>query len=97
MSEIGRETVLKKHPDAAHRVVDGEAVIVMPRDAKVLTLNPVGTLVWSLLEARTVAEIATLVTDEFDVNEARALEDTVAFLTDLQSRGMVIHPENDVR
>jgi hypothetical protein len=88
-AEFDAETRVRRHPDAAHRVIDGQAVVVMPRDALLLTLNEVGSHIWQLLGDRTVADLARAVAEEFDVTYEAALADTLRFLEDLRSRGMV--------
>lgn len=90
MMEITADTVLRRNPEAAHRVIDGTALIVLPRQAKMLTLNAVGTRVWELLENRSAAQIAKSIASEFDVTEARALADTLEFLRQLDERGMLV-------
>ncbi len=49
MSEIRSETIVRWHPEASHRVIGGAAVIVLSREAQILTLNSVGTRIWTLL------------------------------------------------
>jgi hypothetical protein len=90
MPDIDAETVFARNPEAAFRIVDGTALIVMPREAKMLTLNAVGTRVWDLLDGRTPAQIARAIAAEFEVDEATALADALAFLATLRERGMVV-------
>jgi hypothetical protein len=90
MIEITADTMLRRHPEAAHRIIDGTALIVMPRQAKMLTLNAVGTRVWELLENRTAAEMAKSIAAEFEVTEERAIADTLKFLRQLDERGMLV-------
>ncbi len=90
MNEIDRKTIVRRHNDASYRVIDGSALIVMPREAKLLTLNPVGSRVWELLDEGTVAQVAETISDEFEIGFDEALSDTLAFLHDLLERGMVI-------
>ena len=90
MSQIGPESVVRKSGDAAFRVIDDSAVIVMPRSAKNLTLNEVGTAVWQALDGRSVAELAAEVTRAFEVEEEVALADVITFVVQLEERGMVV-------
>lgn len=72
------------------RVVDDEAVIVLPGKGKVKVLNEVGAFIWSQVDGyRTVAEIVKSVCEEFDVDQPQAEADTIAFLADLQERGVI--------
>jgi hypothetical protein len=96
MKEITAETVVRRHPDAAFRVIDGTAIIVMPRDAKMLTLSDVGTRVWQLLDEGNVGEIAKAITEEFDTTLKQALLDTISFLVALNDRGLVTTQKRDI-
>ena len=71
-------------------VVEDEAVIVLPGKGKVKVLNEVGAFIWSQVDGyRTVAEIVKSVCEEFDVDQPQAEADTIAFLADLQERGVI--------
>ncbi len=76
---------------AIGRVVDDEAVIVLPGEGKVKVLNEVGAFIWSQVDGvRRVSEIVDLVCDEYEVDDAQAQADTITFLTDLQQRGVIV-------
>lgn len=93
MTQIRNDSTFRRNPDAAFRVVDGQALIVMPKEAKMVTLNAVGTRVWELLEGRTAAEIAATLILEFDVSEEEATADTISFLEILFMKEMAIDIE----
>ncbi len=76
---------------AIGRVVDDEAVIVLPGEGKVKVLNEVGAFIWSQVDGtRRVSEIIDLVCDEYEVEDTQAQADTITFLTDLQQRGVIV-------
>ena len=91
--ELNAESVLRPHPDVAFRIVDGTAVLVVARDAKMLTLNRVGSRIWELLDGRTVADIASVLTSEFRVEEDQAARDALDLLGKLLGRGLLFSPE----
>ena len=80
--------------DVAERAIGGETVLVPIRRStrervSVLTLNEVGSHVWSLLrEPRTVAELAATVCAEFEVDEAHARPDVESFVARLRELGL---------
>ncbi|MFQ5701650.1 MAG: PqqD family protein [Acidobacteriota bacterium] len=81
---------LRKHPDAASRVFDGEAFIVLPHRGQYKILNEVGTRVWDLLDGeRTTRDIAQVIAEEYDVTIERALSDIEEMVSDLRSQGML--------
>ena len=79
-----------RNPSAVDRLVDGEAVIVLPEQGTVKVLNRVGSRVWSLIDGkRCVADIAGIICDEYDVSAEQALQDLLAFLAELEARGVI--------
>ena len=67
------EALPRKHPDAASRVYDDEAFVVVPSRGEYDILNKVGTRVWELIDGqRSVEEIVTIICDEYEVEPARA-------------------------
>jgi hypothetical protein len=83
-------TILSKTPDAAYRIYDGEATIVLPSKAEVTVLNPVASLVWDAIDGRrTLAEILESVLHDYDVPREQALHDLLEFVNTLREQGMV--------
>jgi hypothetical protein len=83
-------TILSKTPDAAYRIYDGEATIVLPSKAEVTVLNPVASLVWDAIDGRrTLAEILESVLRDYDVPREQALHDLLEFVNTLREQGMV--------
>jgi hypothetical protein len=89
MTTLDASDVFQKNPEIAHRVVDGTAVLVNPREATMLTLNEVGTLFWSLRGELSLAEIAERVTEEFEVERDEALDHILQFVGELDERALV--------
>jgi coenzyme PQQ synthesis protein D (PqqD) len=75
-----------------HELLDGHAVLLDPDAVRMLTLNPVGTLVWELLdEDRTCAELVTLLTPKVRGVTAEQLEaDVRSFLDELVEARVVV-------
>ena len=91
--------LIDKYPDksshTASRLVDKEAVIIIPEDNRVKVLNEVGSRIWGLLDGRrNIRQIATVISDEFEVDYDKALEDVVEFIDELCQRKMVVLKEN---
>ena len=80
----------QREPSAAWRVIDGEAVMVLPGTGKVHTLNEVGTRFWELVDGqRTLEEIAAALADEFDAPAERIGADCRTFVEELTARGLL--------
>jgi hypothetical protein len=77
------------------RVVAGETLIVPIRAkvgdlASIYSFNGTGSLIWKLLEVpRTVAELASAVAEEYEVDLAQAERDVTEFLSEMKAVGLV--------
>lgn len=72
------------------RVVDGEAVLVLPMKGKVKVLNEVGAFIWSNVDGvNSVRDISEFICAEYEVDRKEAEEDALSFLIDLEARGVV--------
>lgn len=89
MGEVLQQ-VMVHNPDAASRVIDGEAFIVTPHDNQIHNLTSVGTRVWELgCEGLTIGEIVAKIVEEYDVEPDVAEQDVLAFIRDLEKRRIV--------
>ncbi len=69
------------HSQAASRVVDGSAVVVLSDAGEVNVYNAVGTRVWELADgSRTIQQIIDAIVAEFDVAADQASDDVQEFL-----------------
>jgi hypothetical protein len=82
----------KRADDVIFEVTGGRAVLLDGAGAELITLNPVGTLVWQALDGR--RDVTTLARDlqpRFDdVDLDRLTGDIVGFVSELESLGLVI-------
>lgn len=80
--------VVAHAPEIVSQEVDGEAVLVDPKQGMVRVLNAAGALIWDQIDGRrTVADLAAALTDEYAIETARAQTDTLDFCTSLIERG----------
>jgi|GEM_PF-5915367 hypothetical protein len=86
---LSEQTRVRKHPNVASRIIDGQGVIITPYSRKMQILNEVATFIWSLCDGRSVREIVEKITKEYDVSRVRALRDAKEFLMQIHRRGMV--------
>src|SRR5271168_1961132 len=82
------------------RVVAGETLIVPVRArvgdlASIYSFNGTGSLIWKLLESpKTVAELASAVAREYEVEPAQAERDVVVFLNEMKGVDLVEVPQS---
>lgn len=71
------------------RLLDAEAVVVLPEKGEIKVLNEVGARIWALADgSRSVREIAILISTEYAVSSAEAEADTLAFVNDMIAKGI---------
>ena len=78
--------------DVTWELADDRAVILDPRGSVMITLNPIGTLLWCHLdEERTPEDLASHLARRFpSVEEAELLDDARGFVSDLLDEGLVV-------
>lgn len=87
---VSLESKIIRNKDIAWRVIDGEALVVSPKDSLVYPLNEAGTRIWELLDGgRTIADISSIICDEFEGDRALIQKDVVDFIEDLLKAGLI--------
>lgn len=98
MADIFGDEIFVRSRAVVARVVAGETLIVPVRAkvgdlASIYSFNGTGTLIWKLLESpRTVAQLATVVAEAYEVDRARAEQDVTDFVSEMKSAGLVEVP-----
>jgi hypothetical protein len=83
-------------PGVLSEVIDGRAALVSADGGEVITLNPVGTLVWTALEqAQDVEALVTVVRAQFpNAPQATVRNDVGSFLDSLCAGGFAATSEH---
>ena len=80
-----------KSPQTASRLIDGEAVIVVPEHDEVKVLNEAGSRIWDLLDGtKDVVQLSKVISDEFDVSLDNAVDDMNEFIDELYEKNMIV-------
>jgi hypothetical protein len=88
--DIDINAIPRPNPDIIGRVVDHEAVLVMPKQGKVKVLNEVGASIWELVDGqRSILQITEEICMQFEIDHSRAQADALIFFADLLERDMV--------
>lgn len=70
-------------------IVDGEAILIHPASQRVRMLNAAGTLVWTASDGRrSLAEIATLLSQTYQIDLTDAERDVLVFADSLIAAGL---------
>jgi hypothetical protein len=89
-TEMTLDSKLSIPPQVMSRLVGDETVLLDLASGIYFGLDGVGKRIWeSVAEGRSLEETATVVPAEFEVDDARAQADVVAFASDLVERGLL--------
>lgn len=84
------EKVLSRSPNAAFRIYDGQATIVLSDPGETKVLNEVGSAIWSQIDGkRTLGQILDTIMQQFDSSREQAELDLLEFATSLHEHHMV--------
>ena len=95
MATVSNHEMYIRSESVVARVVAGETLIVPIRAkvgdlASIYSFNGTGSLIWTLLESpRTVAELASVVAEEYEVDAAQAESDVTEFVSEMKAVGLV--------
>ncbi len=72
------------------RELDGEAILLNPEEGCSYNLNPVGTLIWKLLDGQhTTADIIAAICEVYEVEPEQASQDVKVLLDDLLANKLI--------
>jgi len=80
-----------KSDNTASRILDGEAVVILPLESLVYTFDLVGTRIWELIDGRKkISHIVKNIQNEYEVNPESAKQDTIDFIQELVAKKLLI-------
>ena len=81
----------QKNPALAWREIDDDTVIISPNDSVMHELNDTGSFLWKNIDGkRSVADLADLLVENYEVTPEVALADTQTLLDEMSSRKLVV-------
>lgn len=89
--KIKKTAAFSRNPDCVFRVLDGKAIIALPRTMSTYLLNDTAARVWELLEGRrTPSEIAEAMWQEYDAELPALEKDIAGILRELEGESVVL-------
>lgn len=89
-AQIGADTTLRRTERAVHGELPEETVLLDVDSGTAVRLNTTGAWLWDQLEQpRRVADLAAGLAQRFEIDEARALGDVVAFAREMTRRELL--------
>lgn len=85
------EKYISKDANTASRIIEEEAVIVIPEISEVNTLNKVATRIWELADgSKIISEIISTIQNEYKADPAQVKNDSIEFINKMISEKMLI-------
>ena len=86
------------HEGVAAKVMDGEAIMINLANGLYYSMDQVGGLIWELIEAGlSLGEIATIVSQNYEVTADQALRDIQRLVEELLTEDLVIVRNDSAR
>jgi len=83
--------MLLRNSSVLWRELDGEAILLNPKEGCSYNLNIVGTLIWKLLDGEhSIDDIAKAICECYEVEHDQALQDMRQLLNELRENNLVI-------
>jgi hypothetical protein len=88
--QIGAETTLRRTEGAVHGELPEETVLLDVDSGAAVRLNSTGAWIWDQLEQpRRVGDLASGLSERFEIDGTRALGDVVAFAREMVRRELL--------
>jgi len=73
-----------------YSIIDGKAIISLPCENAIYTLDPVGTRIWDLADGSLkIKRIVDIICKEFDVDRDTAIKDIMEFIENLSKQNIL--------
>lgn len=90
MAVLKADDSLKKSPEIIWKKVDAEAVLLNLDRGEYVMISEVGAEIWERLGGnKSIKEIASSIAKKYEIDDKRALTDTVSFIKKLLKHGML--------
>jgi DNA-binding ferritin-like protein (Dps family) len=87
---ISSEKYVVRNKDMIWRMVGDEAFIIDKDGTKIHQLNSIGSEIWKISEGNlTIMQIIENICNNFEIAEAQAKADTIQFVENMLSQGLV--------
>ena len=82
--------MLLRNTTVLWRELDGEAILLNPKEGCSYNLNNVGTMIWKLLDGEhSIDDIAKAICELYEVEHEQALQDVRQLLNELRENNLV--------
>jgi hypothetical protein len=81
---------VRRNDEAVWRVINGEIVVLIPKEVEVHALTGCGGRIWELIEGEiAISEIIQRIAAEYEVEPQKAAEEVTAFIHKLERKKLL--------
>lgn len=97
MNTLSKTCIISRNIEVAYTQIDQEMVMLEPEKAVFCNVNPIGSVLWSLLEnsALSLETLCNHVHQHYEVTEAQCAEDVKQFIIEMVALNLLM-VTNDV-
>lgn len=82
--------MLLRNSSVLWRELDGEAILLNPKEGCSYNLNNVGTLIWKMLDGEhSIEDIAKTICEHYEVESEQAIQDVKQLLNELRENNLL--------
>jgi hypothetical protein len=88
---VNGDRILARHPDALEAEVDGQRVLMSPKDFAYFGLVDTGALVWDRIDGTTsLDDLVAALAGDFNADQDQVRHDVVDFVSALEVAGLIV-------
>lgn len=89
--KVSVDTIVKHSPNVPWRTIDGKGILVDLDSGFYFSLNKTGQFVWAQIDGeRSISDISRKLVDQFEVEEATAIQDCLELAEQLMGQGLLV-------
>lgn len=100
MNTLPLTSVISRNPEAVYTEIEQEMVMLEPKKAVFCHVNPIGTVLWSLLDGKVLSldALCNHIHQQYDVTHAQCVEDVRQFINEMVALNLLVvtHSTTDV-
>ena len=89
--KLTTDTILARNPEIISSKIDDEVVMMSIEEGKYFGLDPIGSIIWELLEEpASLGQLVPLLLEQFDVPKDQCEKDCMSFILDMLEKKTLI-------
>ena len=98
MNTLSKTCIISRNPEVAYTQIDQQLVMLEPENAVFCDVNPIGHVLWSLLESNPLSleALCNHIHQHYEVTAAQCAEDVTQFINEMVALHLLM-VTNDIK